>query len=81
MQRKEMPERRQVNIDEISEKIAIIQSTENCTRDTMRVIEEIKEAIQFGVVKKNQQEYWGEVKRAAEKLVEEWETNNAEFVK
>ncbi len=73
--------KREVNIDDISEKIAIIQSTENGTLETLKVIEEIKKAIQFGVVKENEKAYWKEIKSAAQKLVEQWEAKNEELVK
>ncbi len=45
------------------------------------MIEEIKKAIEYGVVKPNEQGYWKEIKAAAEQLVEEWESKNAELVK
>lgn len=46
--------KREVNIDEISEKIGIIQSTESGTAETLKVIEDIKRAIEYGVVKPNE---------------------------
>ena len=45
------------------------------------MIEDIKRAIEFGVVKQNEQAYWKDIKTAAYKLVEEWEAKNEELVK
>lgn len=45
---------REINIDEISEKIAIIQSQDYDPKDALKVVEEVKKAIEFGKVKPNE---------------------------
>lgn len=52
------PARRDINIDDISEKMGIIKSQDYEAKDALKVIEEIKAAIKFGKVKPKEEAYW-----------------------
>lgn len=69
-----------VDIDSISEKIAILQSQNYTAESAFRLIDEIKQAIQYGRVKPSEEKYWREVKEAAENLIAEWEDKNSELI-
>lgn len=57
-QQKQPYQTNQVDIDKISEKIAIIRSQDYDVQKVISVIEEVKRAISFGKVKPAERKYW-----------------------
>ena len=51
-----------IDLDEISEKIAVVRSNECQGRDMLKLIEEIKKDLEHGKVNKNEQNYWKDIK-------------------
>ena len=60
---------RKIDIDEISERIAIIRSNDCKGQDMVRLVEEVKKDLEFGRVERNEEKYWGEIKSAAEGMI------------
>jgi hypothetical protein len=71
---------KELSIDEISEKIAIIQSQNYDYPTILKVKDEIKYAIEHMNIKPSEEKYWNEVKEAAEVLIEKWEEKNAKYI-
>lgn len=61
--------------------MAIIKSQDYEAADALKIIEQIKDAVKYGKVKATEQQYWEELKDAAEVMIQEWEDKNAELIK
>lgn len=72
---------RKIDLDEISERIAIVRSNGCQGREMLQLIEEIKKDLEFGVVETSEQKYWKDIREAAESVIQEWEETNAELIK
>lgn len=72
---------RNVDVDELSEKIAIVRSNGCQGHEMLQLIEEIKKDLQFGKVDVSVQIYWNDIKQAGESVINEWEQNNAQLIK
>ena len=60
---------RKIDVDEISESIAIVRSNGCQGKDMIKLIEEIKKDLEYGKVDKNQEKYWKDIKEAAESVI------------
>ena len=47
----------------------------------VRLVDEVKKDLEYGKVQKNEEGYWKEIKSAAEGMIQEWESNNAELIR
>ena len=72
---------RKVDLDEISQKIAIVRSNGCQGRQMLKLIEEIKKDIEYGKVNKDQEKYWKDIKEAGENVIQEWEETHAEVIR
>ena len=72
---------RKIDLDEISEKIAVVRSNGCQGRDMLKLIDEIKKDLEYGKVDKNEEKYWKDIKEAGESVIEEWEDTNAELIR
>jgi hypothetical protein len=46
----------------------------------LKVIKEVKYAMEHVKLKPTEEKYWKEVKQAADRLIQEWEEKNAKFI-
>jgi hypothetical protein len=70
-----------IDLDLISEKIAIVRSNSYEGEDMIQLIDEIKRDLEFGKVDASEEKYWKDIKEAAESLIEEWEEKNVEIIR
>jgi hypothetical protein len=70
----------QIDLDLISEKIAIVRSNSYEGDQMIYLINDVKKDLEFGRVEPAHQKYWKDIKEAAESLIEEWEQKNAELI-
>jgi len=60
---------RKIDIDELSERIAIVRSNEYEGVEMLMLIEEIKKDLEYGVVDTSEEKYWKDLKEAGESLI------------
>lgn len=61
-----------IDLDEMSEKIAIVRSNGYEGSEMIRLIESVRKDLEFGKVDPSEEKYWKDIKEAAELLIQEW---------
>lgn len=71
---------RQIDVDELGERIAIVRSNGYEGVEMLKLVEEIKKDLEFGKVNSSEEKYWIDLKAAGESVIQEWEEKNAELI-